>query len=291
MTVKKQHFVPKFYLKNFSSNKKNIWVYDKKTNNKFVSSINDIACERFFYDDEILDEIFDKTQHLEIEYSKLESETAPFFQTFLTNISSNDNYKISSEDRKTIANYLVSQIDRTKEHREEVARFTVEIYDKLQEIGISQAQLFQMGFDVEHIDKKELHLESIIAGIERRDSFAELLTDHIWMIYKNETDQSFYTSDNPLVKYGHIKDNLKSNEGYISPGIEIAFPLNPVYILILCDREYFYNYEHLDNSISPINSLSNIKFYNSLQINSCYRQIYSQENKFNLAEEIFKKNK
>jgi len=48
--TKNQHYVPQFYLKNFSADDKTIWVYDKSSKKSFRTGVANIAAERFFYD-------------------------------------------------------------------------------------------------------------------------------------------------------------------------------------------------------------------------------------------------
>ena len=48
--AKKQHFVPKTYLKNFCERKKTINVFDKEQLTKFPANINKVACDNYFYD-------------------------------------------------------------------------------------------------------------------------------------------------------------------------------------------------------------------------------------------------
>ena len=47
---KKQHYVPKWYLRNFSSNGKTIYSYDKVNGKSYPTNVNDIAQENCFYD-------------------------------------------------------------------------------------------------------------------------------------------------------------------------------------------------------------------------------------------------
>ena len=52
---KRQHYVPKFYLKSFSRKKKSkefvIWCFNKETGEKYQQNIKQVAMERYFYDD------------------------------------------------------------------------------------------------------------------------------------------------------------------------------------------------------------------------------------------------
>jgi hypothetical protein len=264
-------------------------VYDKDLKKSYSSKVNSIACEGYFYDDERLDKEKDKVQYLENLYSEIETNFAPYYIGFLESLNKSDSFEISPNDRSAIANYLVTQIDRTKEHREEAYQFTIEIYNQLKEKGFSQKQLKQMGFENGNFDKKELHLESIITGNEMRDTLSEILNEHIWIIFKNDSSHSFYTSDHPLVKYGHIKDEMKSNEGYGSPGIEIAFPINPRYMLVMLDREYFNKFNLQENKVTKITSADHVKYFNFLQVVSCYRQVFSESDNFKIIEEIQEK--
>lgn len=45
MKVKRQHYVPRFYLNYFADNKNQVWVYDKEIRKAFQTSIINIACE------------------------------------------------------------------------------------------------------------------------------------------------------------------------------------------------------------------------------------------------------
>lgn len=117
--VKTQHYVPRFYLKNFMDSNERIWVYDKKNKSTFNPSILNIACENFFYDNDTVDLAFDEEQYLEKYYSSKEAEFAPLLLEFITKLESGEINVITSNDRDNFANYLVLQIDRTKEHREE----------------------------------------------------------------------------------------------------------------------------------------------------------------------------
>jgi len=288
MTVKNQHHVPKFYLNHFAFNSGHIWVYDKTKQNCFTSPTEKVACGRYFYDNQRIDEKDNKEQYLENYYSNFESKFAPIYAKFLIDISKSDSYEIAQSIKSDLANYLVIQIDRSIEHREESHQLTIEIYNQLKDKGFSDVQLIELGFGNEIFDKKELHIDSIVAGNEMRATLSEILQEHIWLIFKNLTNQSFYTSDCPVVRKSHLSNEYVSEDGYASPGIEIAFPLNPYYILVLCDREYFFKNELFDGTLCKMDSIENVEYYNSLQVISSYRQVFSSERSFGLIEQMLK---
>ncbi len=112
--VKKQHYVPRFYLNNFTSSDDNIFVYDKVAGKVFNTGVKNIACERYFYDSVK----FENEQYLEKHYSLLESEFALFYSDFISKIESSEKENILKSDKKIFSRFLVLQIDRTKEYRE-----------------------------------------------------------------------------------------------------------------------------------------------------------------------------
>jgi hypothetical protein len=73
--------------------------------------------------------------------------------------------------------------------------------------------------------------------------------------------------------------------GLGSPGVEIHFPLNPGYELILAERSFFGKLSPLDGMTIAL-SPDGVTFANSLQVVHSYRQVYASSGTFDLAEEI-----
>jgi len=286
--VKTQHYVPRFYLKNFKNSESKIYVYDKSTTRIFNTTVENIACENYFYDSAKKE--LPEEQYLEKYYSSIESEFAPFYANFISELKSKLKERITENDKKIFSNFLVLQIDRTKEHREFSRQFYDTTKTRLLEKGFSESQLKSMGFDLKNPDPKDLHIESILAGKEMRETLAEILESHIWILIENKTNQPFYTSDNPIAKISHMTDEYMSYDGYASDGIEIIFPLNSNYLLDLCEREYFKNLENLENSKLLITDIENVNYFNSLEVIQSYRQIFSSQDSFQIIPELKKTN-
>jgi hypothetical protein len=118
------------------------------------------------------------------------------------------------------------------------------------------------------------------------NALGRILLDHAWIIGVNKTSTPLYTSDNPVVKWGHFKSPILSYDGFASPGIEIAFPLTPNFILLIFDRGVFPEMAaRLDNKVSQLNE-ENVTYYNSLQVLQSFRQVYCSTRNFDLAEEM-----
>jgi len=283
--VKRQHYVPVFYLNGFANANKKIFVYDKAEDKVFETSVENIACEHLFYDSNILISDFPEEQYIEKAYSYIESEFAPFFLGFINKIESEEKFEISNEEKDTISTFLALQIERTREHREILMQFSCSMKDKLNERGITDEQLLKIGFDFNNFDPKEFHLNSILNG-HMRENLSEALKKHIWILVVNNTDTPFYTSDNPIVKNANIIDDYVSYSGFASKGIEIIFPLNSRYLLTLCEREYFKDLEVLENKMLHSSDVEHISYYNSLEVTGSYRQVYSSVKDFEIITEL-----
>lgn len=288
--VKNQHFVPRFYLKNFTDSNDKIFVYDKTTYKVFQTAVENVACENYFYDSVRLETEFKEKQYLEKFYSSIESEFAPFYLDFVSKIESKEKDKITEEDKKTFANYLVLQIERTKENREIIRQIYSVLKEQLIEKVFTKQQLIDFGFELENPDPKDLHIESILLGDKMRNTLVKILENHIWILVENNTNQPFFTSDNPIVKIANIKDEYTPYDGYASAGIEIIFPLNGKYLFVICEREYFKKLEIIENSKLTTDCIDNVNYYNSLEIIRSYRQVFSCEDSFKIISEVKKVN-
>jgi len=101
-----------------------------------------------------------------------------------------------------------------------------------------------------------------------------LLLQHIWVLLKNTSGKPFYTSDSPVTMRGHL--------GYIGiaeEGIEIAFPLNPNYMLVLLDRKYHRQALPFDNRLKEIDPAI-VTYYHYHQATYCQRYVYSPDDDF-----------
>jgi hypothetical protein len=283
--VKKQHYVPRFYLKYFTNTDSKVFVYDKHNDKVFETAVDNIACENYFYDSDKFESDILEEQFLEKFYSSIESEFAPFYFDFISKIGSQAEFEISKEDKNAFSNFLAFQIERTKEYREISSQLTFTLKDQLLERGVSEQQLTNWGFDINNIDPKDLHIESILLGGEMRQIFSEIFEQHIWILCENNTNLPFITSDNPIAKIANVQNEHRSYGGFASKGIEIIFPLNSKYLLAICEREFFKKLEVIENKRLIINDVDQIKYYNILEITESYRQVFSCENYFkNIAE-------
>lgn len=318
--VKNQHYVPQRYLRKFAvtqkKKKKNIYrfnILDKeKQELREKQNVENYASERYFYDvdfNELLeeaeseginidDEIRDLTnkvdkQHMENVFAtKVETTMFDPFEKIITKYTltpANMYTKVQvvpEEDKATIAYYLAFQFVRTKEYREKI----IQMYEKGTKLLLRKGLKGEI--DSEFLDSLEIkmkekrinliHNEQLI-DTELLESFAKIFLKHIWIFAVNETENSFYTSDNPLVLYGH-----EEHQGIGSKGVEIIFPITPKLALVMREVEHFHRDLPLYNRFINIPE-EYINFYNELQVFQSYKYIFSKDENFSLALELMRK--
>lgn len=285
---KRQHYVPKFYLKNFTHNDKKLFALDKFSRAIFPTNVEDIANERYFYNipPGYIDE--EKMQIVEDDLSRIEAKFAEAFDRFLLAVEHGETF--SESDQCGIAFFLATQMIRTREFRNHMKAFIelttraiLDIQFNLKGINISDYEL-KLNEDI--IRLKHLFL---IVDNEWKEEIVNILMDHLWFIGKNITQEPFYTSDTPVIIKPHKKDTNLSYSGIASEGIEIVCPLNSEYILILRERRFFVDLVELDGNVIECEP-DNVMYYNSLQVLRSHRQVYCKSNSFDFANQVCDEN-
>lgn len=314
-TVKKQHYVPQFYLRNFSRDNKRIFVFDKFRQKEFASNVHDIANENYFYDlseqhtEELIENIHKKhqeepvdpdlfekmqeivrdTQMIEEHLGRLETRFANVLENALETLEKRNRFK--ARYRPEIALMAAVQFLRTREQRESMVELVkktalsvMPMVEKISEIKGYNLKSEDLDITFDEEDTVELHKMTLLDE-EYLVEIASILLNHIWIIGKNETSEPLYTSDNPVCKRANKSDDWRSNAGIASPGIEIVFPLTPKYILTMYERSFFAHLAHKDGKIVYLKP-DDVSYFNRFQVNLSYRQIYGIKNSFELAKQM-----
>lgn len=289
--IKKQHYVPRFYLRGFSENGKSVYVFDKPLEKVFEANISDIACESAFYDVQTADIEVGIDQFVEKYMQPFEELASRAIYKLLESLHAEKFCRIHPDIRRDLSIYLALQWLRTKESRETFIEMFVKTkkeeffqYIRQKEPGIP---ISRKDFDLYlEEDKKSAYHSVMILDDELRIELAAILYGHYWYVLENQTGEPFYTSDQPLVKRGHFKHPIRSMQGFASLGIEIAFPLSPKYLLIMCDKTAFPQAKRLNGKLKRMADSENLIYYNHLQVIHSYRQVYSLAPQFDLAKQM-----
>lgn len=254
---KNQHYVPQFYLKNFSENRKQIGLYNIPSN-WFVTNANikDESSEDYFFGK---DSDYDKALKL------TEDTVAPIFENIIK--FRKLPARLSKEHNILLAFVLLLK-NRTKSAQQDI----IEGFTKFREQVISGGVTERVDELLSVPTKKEAIELSIQATLQ-------LLPFGIDLVYKlllNNSSLDFITSDNPVIYYNQFletRNPVFSNTGLVSKGLEIFIPISPKHCLVFFD-ERVYGLGSKNEIMIKVDNATDIEQINQLQYISANRNIY-----------------
>ncbi|MBE5123375.1 DUF4238 domain-containing protein [Vibrio parahaemolyticus] len=253
---KKQHYVPRFYLKNFSSDEsgKSLNVYNISSN-RYISNGNlkNQCYEPYFYGKDLI---------IENAFSIIEGKAA----TILKNLLGKTNFpKPFSEEHYVLLLFTLLQYARTK--GAEVA--LKEFIDKVTKFLLEQTGKFEEG----DFDKFTIEANNTIAwNLKFMAESIHIAMDLKYKVINNKTGIDFITSDNPVIFYNQAFFEYKgfSSIGLGSKGLQVLLPISPDKYLIFYDADFYKigdrksNYTDLVD-VRDVHELNKLQWLNSLQ--------------------------
>lgn len=283
--VKNEHYVPVSYLKNFTSEKEQINVFDKFTGRRFRTNVTNVASEMYFYDtrDELESE--HQTQSVEHDLSSFESHSKLVLAQFIESLEKG---VFLEALRPGIAQIMAVMYLRTKEYRESIKEVVEKVGSSLMRESAREVfpekpedEIRQLGLSVDQQYLADMHLEYALND-EVINQIAEIFRAHIWRVGINRSVKSLYTSDQPVARVPHVRNGIEALVGPASPGVEIHFPLNSTFEIILFEREFHKKLEQHENSILDL-GLEHVQYSNQLQFIASYRFVFSEDSNFSLV--------
>lgn len=268
---KKHHYVPRFYLKRFSADKKRICLYNIKSGKKIVGANLKNQCYKdYFYGKE---QVFERT------LGEIEAVTSEIF-----NIIEQRNTLPSwdSEEYIMLIFFILIQHSRTRYSTDALD----EMIDKVMK-HICGPVAKEKGLDISEvkIGFRDVAQYSVAMTVQ---NYPILLDLHCKLL-KNCSEMEFITSDNPVVLYNQFMAYRKSgsNTGYASKGLQIFFPIDPKNLMFFYDSE-IYRVGNKKKKIIEVTDVGDIFKINTLQICSCLENIYFLDQHFD-CELLYKK--
>jgi ribosomal protein S17E len=267
--VKIQHYVPRTYLKNFSSfngGEYYIWVFDKLTEKVFQTNIKNIAFEEEFYNKVSEEQTTEKTlRDIETKFDIVAQKL----------ISVKDLDMLIGEEKDVLAEFIAYQMIRTKGVREEIKDIPKQLLEKY---GDNMNSNFKEQV-VDSMTKDSLRKmqNNIIGNIE---VFKKRIKNLKWIVSINKTKFPFWTSDNPVIEYNEIDLFPYGNLGLDCFGFEMHFPINTMLTLTICDNRRFIELP----SKEIIKDYRRIVRERDLQVGYSTRFIFSIDNNFSFAQ-------
>ncbi|MFB3888720.1 MAG: DUF4238 domain-containing protein [Candidatus Bathyarchaeia archaeon] len=277
---RKQHYVPRFYLKNFAFLKNGeyyIHCLEKSNQKQFVVNIKDVGCENLFYEvaknapQEMEDILSQHEERFVQVYNKLVA--SPFIQN------------LKWKEKEVFAQFIVIQELRTREMREHLRSMIKNLNNWLSNKPLSENLEKQLKEVSSEEGVRSLHLGVIKETLLGKNPLVEMLLDLKWIIYENYTKIPFWTSDHPVNRYNPIDFSPYGNLGLQCRGIQIFFPLTPKLGIAFCDPfEYFFNPEKM------VCIKDNVLFDNTLQLGTNTRHVFSLKPDFSIAKKWLDEN-
>ncbi|MBB6021436.1 hypothetical protein HNR77_002531 [Paenibacillus sp. JGP012] len=285
MTTKRQHYVPRSYLKLFADSKSKLMYFDK-VQSKTICNVKPegVAVEKYFYnlDDELILEAkkeaeilgsptasFIKKEFLENYFAGLEGGISKVFEVVNQKLNTPDIIQkqfdevFTEEEKVGLSIFIALQSIRTPAYRELGAKFVSSIDQNLgrsfDDVDDNVKLLMQLSTGtLERVGKHLLDnfdWSLAIIGEEKQAKYAAVRISYV-------TDE-FLISDNPVVNFVHLSENKQ--ESYR----EMALPLTPKHLLVLKDKNIPSKPE---KSIYTI-SVNDIRIYNEYQCRFSSRKV------------------
>ncbi|MBN4046997.1 DUF4238 domain-containing protein [bacterium AH-315-P13] len=259
---KNQHYIPKFYLRNFSfeNNQKQLGIFNLKSSFFFQKSkLKTQGSKNFFYghDGKIEDSL---------------SEIEGVLSNLIRNIIDTSRLpQKNSIEHLELLSFIgltdlrnPTRIENIKNSRESVKKHLLELDPKV--------DINKFIPEIPHNYAVELALSNLKGVIDN-------ISDLDFKLIVNKTDTPFISSDFPIVKYNQFLERKKwqhSKVGYGTIGLQIIFPINPNLGIIFFDPK-IYKVGFKKNRYIEIKKKEDINSLNILQIVNCIETLYFNE--------------
>jgi hypothetical protein len=219
-----QHFVPRFYLKNFATSddpsQKRIWVLNLKDGTVFKSSIENVGSENMFFDD----------PKVEPQLTRLENIVVPWYQAIVDRFNNGSVDPLNSMEIASLAIFISTQWWRTKQFRRQLEHNvsnhkSIIIDDLRNKEGLDDAAIERLVPGI----LGETSIQSLQADMLLNPGAIDMVANKLianfhWEVMVADAGLTFITSDNPVaMRVGHLGDVEN----------EIVFPLTRKLLLVL----------------------------------------------------------
>lgn len=257
---KRQHYVPQFYLRAFSTDvsDKLIRLYHLPTD-KYVKAapIKTQAYEDGFYGqveiEDFLSVIEEKAAEVIgriIQHEELPTRLSPGHYSLAVFVLFQHMRTASAVD---------SLEESTSKIVKQVASHEPELTDHLDDVSV--------GFD----NSPAVCLDAALTA-------HPLMFDLRYKLLRNRTSQPFITSDHPVVFYNQYlerRNPLASNTGVACLGLQIFLPLSPRYQIVFFDSDvYKVGGRKLRNMLVDVNLQNDVEALNTLHVANAYEHVY-----------------
>lgn len=255
----RQHYVPQFYLREFSGKSgKHVGLFHIPSG-RFVREavIKWQACEKDFY----------KFPAIEEHLGDIEDKASPVIARI---VRRGILPKRGTFEHYMLCLFVVFQSERTPSS----ASATLELSDKLRD-AITPKEL-TAGADL--AGDKMSPAEALISSLRMAEAFHPLIMDLRFKVLRTDIEHPFIASDHPVVLYNQFLEHRTpwlSNTGLMNLGLQIFLPLSPIHLICFFDSEV---YKIGGRKIAPAyvdcHDADDVLALNVLQVGNADEQLY-----------------
>lgn len=259
---KNQHFVPQFYLRNFSKyqDEKTIGLFNPKQKLFIPStSIKNQSAKNFFYG---------KDGIIEEGLSQIESILAPKLAALATSYDIPEKH---SDKHIALLTFVILSDLRNPTHIDQIKSFTSLMNREIRDFGKSNSDQDDFVPDISHEYAVQLSLQTY-------DSVLQVILDLDYKLLSIPDGAALLTSDFPVIKYNQFLEKKEihgSTCGYSTLGLQIFVPLNPDCCILFYDSSVYKVGNRKDKVIAL--SKNDVDQLNLLQLLNCWNNIYFNE--------------
>ena len=263
---KKQHYVPQFYLKRFSTDGKRINIWNMQRKKIIYSGSLKAQCYKdYFYGKQLgVEKIIGETiegavasifENIEKHSILPEPISAEHFALVIYMLVQYGRTKYAADSLNEVNDWLMRHMYRGKANAEGI---DIDQY----KISIEDAPLVSLGISIQGYP---------------------LLLDLNYNLLVNKTEVEFVTSDNPVVFYNQFfsfRENVSST-GVRTKGLQIFLPIDPLNLLVFYDP-WIYSIERSRRRIVEVSLEKDVHTINTLQMCSALNCVYFRDKEFDI---------
>lgn len=314
---KKQHYVPRLYLKGFTIEEDNerINVYDKSRRMfRKNQQLMNVGSQNYFYDFN-LEDIYNNCskENKEKFHEYFGKEATPknvkdehLLEKFLGEVVEKpyaeflDKIKVRIESAKENSWYLENCMALSYEDKKEFAYY-LSIQFIRGKYFINSFKVFcekVMGIEVSDNFVKAQQAKTLVYH-DYINLISDTILKHDWVIYINKTEFNLYVSDNPFIFQPHKYNGGIPCNFFSSSGIEMVFPITKSSILVIYGKDtynimqmlhgkhiYSDNTYPIDGKFKEIKQLKQVEYYNTLQVAYSINDIYLSDESNNFINTL-----
>lgn len=313
VTAQLQHYVPKFLLRRFGLGKKDrLFVFDKHTNTSFSSAASKLAAKNNFYDFDFMGE----PVTVEPLLGRVESKAGKHIARIVKDRRLNVN---DFEERGELAAFFAIQMVRTPA----VLATARDIFGRMEAWLRAEGAPQDFFIPDPLVGEGENAERAMMARniCNAPNNYGPALIKKDWLLFQTDNKHPYLIGDHPLTMHNMVEKEGRGNLGVAVDGIELYFPLSPNLALgIWCPSHR----EMLMKSLQSMDKLAaasdasrdwgkaksdvlailealqtgeplrsnpeNVEFFNSLQVSTAERFVFSSTEDFSIVKEMIQTN-